>query len=109
MPGAATGGLLATAAAHAGGRRREPGRPTLGIRRGGAYASVFLPLLHGTRRARAMNDIPASQDRAAPRYDFRAAEPRWQAAWEERGCFAVPDVPPAQARKYYVLEMFPYP
>jgi len=56
-----------------------------------------------------MNDIPASQDKAVPRYDFRAAEPRWQAAWEARGCFAVPDVPPAQARKYYVLEMFPYP
>src|SRR3712207_7363050 len=26
-----------------------------------------------------------------------------------RGCFAVPDVPPPEARKYYVLEMFPYP
>ncbi|MBR0662402.1 leucine--tRNA ligase [Neoroseomonas oryzicola] len=56
-----------------------------------------------------MNDIPASQDKAAPRYDFRAAEPRWQAAWDERACFAVPDVPPAEAKKYYVLEMFPYP
>ncbi|NMJ40986.1 leucine--tRNA ligase [Roseomonas sp. JC162] len=56
-----------------------------------------------------MNDIPATQDKAAPRYDFRAAEPRWQAAWDERACFAVPDVPPAEAKKYYVLEMFPYP
>ncbi|WP_137127033.1 leucine--tRNA ligase [Roseomonas sp. HF4] len=56
-----------------------------------------------------MNDLPASQDKAAPRYDFRAAEPRWQAEWDARGCFAVPDVPPADARKYYVLEMFPYP
>lgn len=56
-----------------------------------------------------MNDIPASQDKAAPRYDFRAAEPRWQAAWDERACFAVPDAPPAEAKKYYVLEMFPYP
>lgn len=44
-----------------------------------------------------------------PAYDFRDAEPRWQRAWEERGCFAVPDVPPAAARTYYVLEMFPYP
>ena len=26
-----------------------------------------------------------------------------------RGAFAVPDVPPPDARKYYVLEMFPYP
>ncbi|MBR0681785.1 leucine--tRNA ligase [Roseomonas eburnea] len=56
-----------------------------------------------------MNDIPAPQDKAVPRYDFAAAEPRWQQAWEERGCFSVPDVPPAGARKYYVLEMFPYP
>jgi leucyl-tRNA synthetase len=56
-----------------------------------------------------MNDQTAGQDKTAPRYDFRAAEPRWQRAWEERGCFAVPDVPPAGARKYYVLEMFPYP
>jgi leucyl-tRNA synthetase len=51
-----------------------------------------------------MNDAPAPL-----RYDFGAAEPRWQAAWNERGCFAVPDVPPPGARKYYVLEMFPYP
>jgi leucyl-tRNA synthetase len=61
-----------------------------------------------------MNDSTAPQDKPgqdapAPRYDFRAAEPRWQQAWEARGCFAVPDVPPADARKYYVLEMFPYP
>ncbi len=56
-----------------------------------------------------MNDITPPQDRSAPRYDFRAAEPRWQQAWEARGCFAVPDVPPPDARKYYVLEMFPYP
>ena len=46
-------------------------------------------------------------------YDFRAAEPRWQAAWDAGACFAVPDIPadaPASPRaKYYVLEMFPYP
>ncbi len=42
-------------------------------------------------------------------YDFREAEPRWQQAWADRGCFAVPDEPPAEARPYYVLEMFPYP
>jgi leucyl-tRNA synthetase len=47
---------------------------------------------------------------AAPlRYDFASAEPRWQAAWDSRGCFAAPDVPPPGARTYYVLEMFPYP
>ena len=43
------------------------------------------------------------------RFDFAAAEPRWQLAWADRACFAVPDVPPPGARKYYVLEMFPYP
>ncbi len=43
------------------------------------------------------------------RYDFAAAEPRWQAAWERAGCFAVLDVPDGDRPKYYVLEMFPYP
>ncbi|MBR0649060.1 leucine--tRNA ligase [Roseomonas terrae] len=61
-----------------------------------------------------MNDSIASPDKAAqepaaPRYNFRAAEPRWQKAWDDKACFAVPDVPPAGAAKYYVLEMFPYP
>ena len=45
----------------------------------------------------------------APRYDFRAAEPRWQRAWDARGCFRVEDVPTDGRPKYYVLEMFPYP
>jgi leucyl-tRNA synthetase len=45
----------------------------------------------------------------APRYDFAAAEARWQGAWAERGCFSVPDVPEDGRPKYYVLEMFPYP
>ena len=42
-------------------------------------------------------------------YDFRAAEPRWQAAWAAQGCFHVDDVPTDGKPKYYVLEMFPYP
>jgi len=42
-------------------------------------------------------------------YDFRAAEPRWQRAWADRGCFEVADVPEGGKPKYYVLEMFPYP
>jgi len=45
----------------------------------------------------------------APRYDFRAAEPRWQTAWNDRACFSVEDVPTDGLPKYYVLEMFPYP
>ena len=44
-----------------------------------------------------------------PRYDFRAAEPRWQQVWDERGCFRAADVPTDGRPKYYVLEMFPYP
>jgi len=56
-----------------------------------------------------MNDTPAAAEKAAPRYDFHSAEPRWQQAWQDRACFVVPDVPPEGARKYYVLEMFPYP
>ena len=56
-----------------------------------------------------MNDTPVAAEKAAPRYDFHAAEPRWQQAWQDRACFVVPDVPPEAARKYYVLEMFPYP
>jgi leucyl-tRNA synthetase len=42
-------------------------------------------------------------------YDFAAAEPRWQRAWEDAGCFAATDIPAADKPKYYVLEMFPYP
>ena len=55
---------------------------------------------------------PVPQEAGQPqpaRHDFAAAEPRWQAEWDRRGCFAVPDVPPEGASKYYVLEMFPYP
>jgi leucyl-tRNA synthetase len=36
-------------------------------------------------------------------------ETRWQQAWTERGCFAVPDLPRDGRPSYYVLEMFPYP
>ncbi|MBW8270958.1 leucine--tRNA ligase [Caldovatus aquaticus] len=58
-----------------------------------------------------MNDTaaPPASSAAPPRHDFAAAEPRWQAEWERRGCFAVPDVPDGSKPKYYVLEMFPYP
>jgi len=56
--------------------------------------------------------VPASAQAAGaepPRYDFREAEPRWQRAWDERGCFRAEDVPTDGKPKYYVLEMFPYP
>ena len=41
------------------------------------------------------------------RYDPRAAEPRWQKAWDEAGLFSADNADPRP--KYYVLEMFPYP
>jgi leucyl-tRNA synthetase len=56
-----------------------------------------------------MNDAATPTPKDPPRYDFATAEPRWQSEWDRRRCFAVPDVPPADAKKYYVLEMFPYP
>jgi leucyl-tRNA synthetase len=43
------------------------------------------------------------------RYDFSTAEQLWQAAWDKAQCFRAEDIPPAGAKKYYVLEMFPYP
>jgi leucyl-tRNA synthetase len=43
------------------------------------------------------------------RYDFSTAEPHWQAAWEQAGCFTATDAPTTGRPKYYVLEMFPYP
>jgi leucyl-tRNA synthetase len=50
----------------------------------------------------------APRDEAA-RYDAAAAEPRWQAAWDDAACFTAADVPDGSKPKYYVLEMFPYP
>src|ERR1700736_2957543 len=44
---------------------------------------------------------------AIERYNAREAEARWQAVWEERGIFATPNND--SRKKYYVLEMFPYP
>ncbi len=51
-----------------------------------------------------MNDAPAPAV-----YDFASAEPAWQRAWDEAGCFEADDVPAGSRPKYYVLEMFPYP
>ncbi|MBI3453184.1 MAG: leucine--tRNA ligase [Rhodospirillales bacterium] len=41
------------------------------------------------------------------RYNFRETETKWQAAWEKAGVFAARE--DTKRRKYYVLEMFPYP
>src|ERR1700680_475320 len=41
------------------------------------------------------------------RYNAAAAEARWQKVWDERGIFATPNE--GLRKKFYVLEMFPYP
>jgi leucyl-tRNA synthetase len=41
------------------------------------------------------------------RYDPAQSEPKWQRAWDEAGIFRVQRDP--GKKKYYVLEMFPYP
>jgi leucyl-tRNA synthetase len=52
---------------------------------------------------------PRNSPESVQKYDFAAAEPHWQAAWEDAACFKAEDVPAGGAPKYYVLEMFPYP
>ncbi|WP_419816870.1 leucine--tRNA ligase [Glacieibacterium sp.] len=46
-------------------------------------------------------------DATPAKFDFRAADSRWQAAWTERGTFRADDASPKP--KTYILEMFPYP
>ncbi|QDH16506.1 leucine--tRNA ligase [Swingsia samuiensis] len=48
-------------------------------------------------------------DTTIPMFDFHSREPFWQAEWARKNVFSVPDIPPADKPKYYVLEMFPYP
>lgn len=40
-------------------------------------------------------------------YDFRSIEGKWQEEWRKRNAYAVREEP--GKRKYYVLDMFPYP
>jgi leucyl-tRNA synthetase len=44
---------------------------------------------------------------ATDRYNARDAEARWQKIWDQRGIFATKN--DDARKKYYVLEMFPYP
>jgi leucyl-tRNA synthetase len=46
-------------------------------------------------------------DTERARYNVKESEAKWQAAWEDAGCFAAVEDPARP--KYYVLEMFPYP
>jgi leucyl-tRNA synthetase len=43
----------------------------------------------------------------APRYNIRETEDKWRKAWEEQNCFTVTE--DTAKKKYYVMEMFPYP
>ena len=55
-----------------------------------------------------MADLPTPPATALDEvYDFRSAEPHWQAAWDAAGCFATNDHPDGRKPKCYVLEMFP--
>ena len=47
------------------------------------------------------------QTESPERYNFRAVEAKWQSLWEKRACFKATEQ--AGARKYFVMEMFPYP
>jgi leucyl-tRNA synthetase len=40
-------------------------------------------------------------------YDFKTVESKWQQIWEDRAAFAVTEDP--SQRKFYLLEMYPYP
>ncbi|MFH0953361.1 MAG: leucine--tRNA ligase [Verrucomicrobiota bacterium] len=42
-------------------------------------------------------------------YPFKAIETKWREHWEENGTFKVPGKPDPSRRKFYVLDMFPYP
>lgn len=43
------------------------------------------------------------------RYNIKAAEQKWQARWAEAKSFETPREKHPSKKKYYVLEMFPYP
>ncbi|MBV8973162.1 MAG: leucine--tRNA ligase [Sphingomonadaceae bacterium] len=49
----------------------------------------------------------SATDQPPAKFDFAAAEARWQAAWAAAGTFRAADASPRP--KTYILEMFPYP
>ena len=40
-------------------------------------------------------------------YNFKEIESKWQKRWEEKKIFKSDEIP--SKKKYYLLEMFPYP
>jgi leucyl-tRNA synthetase len=47
------------------------------------------------------------QNQNKPMYDFKAIEQKWQEVWQQGKTFKAEE--DANRRKYYLLEMFPYP
>src|SRR5712675_1665040 len=50
---------------------------------------------------------PEASPQEAQRFDPRVIEPKWQRRWQESGAFVARRDP--ARKKYFVLEMFPYP
>ncbi|MHB8055652.1 MAG: class I tRNA ligase family protein, partial [Candidatus Aminicenantales bacterium] len=48
-----------------------------------------------------------SPNTAVREYDFLSIEARWQKEWDDRSAFAALDDP--ARKKFYALEMYPYP
>ncbi|MFW9929888.1 MAG: class I tRNA ligase family protein, partial [Candidatus Thorarchaeota archaeon] len=42
-------------------------------------------------------------------YDFKAIEQKWQRRWKQKNIFEVAELPEDKKKKFYVLEMYPYP
>jgi len=42
-------------------------------------------------------------------YNFQSIEKKWQTRWEKEKIFEVTELPEDQKKKFYVLEMYPYP
>ncbi len=42
-------------------------------------------------------------------YNFKAIEKKWQSRWKKEKIFEVTELPEEQKKKFYVLEMYPYP
>lgn len=42
-------------------------------------------------------------------YNFKAIERKWQSRWKKEKIFEVTELPEEQKKKFYVLEMYPYP
>ncbi|MGI9101522.1 MAG: leucine--tRNA ligase [Terriglobales bacterium] len=56
-----------------------------------------------------MADTPQVSDRREPRYDPQLIEEKWSARFESDPALYRADPPSSDKKKYYVLEMLPYP